>query len=328
MTVIKPKTLAAVATTLTAILLLVPALSAAAETAAGKIATVNDKVVLRQDLDREMQLIALKLERQGRPVDAEQLKQYEVRIRETLINRTLLLQQSQAKGITVKESLVAKAMDEFKSGFQDEQAYQKALTEMGFTEEMLKGQIKEGLTIKTLIDEAVIRKIAVSDQQVRAFYDENPDLFRKPEQVKASHILIQVASDANASKKAEAMASIQAIGKRIDNGENFATLAMENSDCPSKAKGGDLGFFGREQMVKPFSDAAFALQAGQVSDVVTTSYGYHLIRVTERQPEQTMAFNDVKDAIANRLRQEQEEKKIDAYLEKLKEHVEIKRFPL
>lgn len=328
MTVIKPKTLAAVATTLTAILLLVPALSAAAETAAGKIATVNDKVVLRQDLDREMQLIALKLERQGRPVNAEQLKQYEVRIRETLINRTLLLQQSQAKGITVKESLVAKAMDEFKSGFQDEQAYQKALTEMGFTEEMLKGQIKEGLTIKTLIDEAVIRKIAVSDQQVRAFYDENPDLFRKPEQVKASHILIQVASDANDSKKAEALASIQAIGKRIDNGENFATLAMENSDCPSKAKGGDLGFFGREQMVKPFSDAAFALQAGQVSDVVTTSYGYHLIRVTERQPEQTMAFNDVKDAIANRLRQEQEEKKIDAYLEKLKEHVEIKRFPL
>jgi len=327
MTVIQPRTIFS-AVAMMAILLVVPATIIAAEAPAGQIARVNDTAVLRQDLDREMKLVSLKLARQGRPVDAEQLKRYEGQIRDTLINRTLLLQQAQSMGIDVKDSLVAKALDEFKAAFNEEKAYQNTLTGMGFTEEMLKGQIKNGLTIKALIDKEVLQKVSVSDQQVRAFYDGNPNLFRKPEQVKASHILVQVPADADEAKQAEALATIQALKVRIDNGEDFATLAMENSDGPSKTKGGDLGFFSREQMVPPFSEAAFALQPGQTSDVVKTRFGYHLIRVTERQAEQTMAFNDVKEAISARLRQEQEGKKIDAYLEKLKEHADIKRYPL
>jgi len=327
MTVIQPKTITS-ALAMMAILLAAPAIILAAEAPAGQIALVNDTAVLRQDLDREMKLVSLKLARQGRPVDPQQLKRYEGEIRETLINRTLLLQQSQSEGIDIKDSSVAKALEEFKAAFKDEKAYQNALTEMGFSEEMLKAQIKNGLTIKTLIDKEVLQKISVSDQQVRAFYDDNPNLFRKPEQVKASHILVQVPENAGEAKQAEALAAIQALKMRIDNGENFATLAQENSDCPSKAKGGDLGFFSRDQMVPPFSEAAFALQPGQTSDVVQTRFGYHLIRVTERQEEQTMAFNEVKEAISARLRQEQEGKKIDVYLEKLKEHADIKRFPL
>lgn len=328
MTFIQPKTRFAAIAAMMAILLLFSATAIAAEVPAGQIARVNDTVLLRQDLDREMKLVSLKLARQGRPVDAAQLKRYEGEIRDTLINRTLLLQQAQSAGIDVKDTAVAKALDEFKAAFKDEKAYQHALTEMGFSEEMLKSQINQGLTIKTLIDKEVLQTISVSDQQIRAYYDDNPNLFRKPEQVKASHILIQVPADAAEAKQAEAQAAIQALKLRIDNGENFAVLAQENSDCPSKAKGGDLGFFSREQMVPPFSEAAFALQPGQTSDVVQTSFGYHLIRVTERQAEQTMAFNDVKEAISARLRQEQEGKKIDAYLEKMKEHAEIKRFPL
>ena len=323
----RTKSIAAIILCMAAMLLsAAPAL--AADAPAGQIATVNDSVLTRQDLDREMKLISFKLARQGRPMDDAQLKRYESNIRETLINRTLLLQQSKSMGIEVKDSLVTKALEEFKTAFKDENAYQQELGEMGFTEASLTTQIQDGLTIKSLIDKEVVQKLSLSDQQVRAYYDDNPNLFRKPEQVKASHILVQVPQNADEAKRAEALSTIQALKTRIDNGENFATLAMEHSDCPSKAKGGDLGFFGREQMVKPFSDAAFALQPGQISDVVQTRFGYHLIRVTERQAEQTMAFNDVKEAIATRLRQEQEGKKIDAYLENLKKHADIKRFPL
>ena len=328
MTVIHPKTRFTAVAAMMTILLFAPATIIAAEAPAGQIAQVNDTILLRHDLDREMKLVSLKLARQGRPVNAEQLKRYEGEIRDTLINRTLLLQQAKSAGIDVKDSAVVKALDEFKAAFKDEKAYQNALTEMGFTEEMLKSQINSGLNIKTLIDKTVLQKISVSDQQVRAYYDDNPNLFRKPEQVKASHILIQVPANADEAKQADALAAIQALKLRLDNGENFATLAQENSDGPSKTKGGDLGFFSREQMVPPFSEAAFALQPGQTSDVVQTRFGYHLIRVTERQAEQTMAYNEVKEAISARLRQEQEGKKIDAYLEKIKENADIKRFPL
>ena len=315
-------------TALAVILVGLPSVHCAAQESETQIASVNDQVLYRQDLDREMKLVSLKLARQGRPVDDAQLKRYEGSIRETLIKRSLLLQQAKSMDIKVADRLVDKALAEFKAAFKDEAGYARALTEMGFTEKMLTDQIRDGLTIKALIDSEVVRKISLSDKQIRAFYDDNPDLFQRPEQVKASHILIAVPEGADEEKKAEALAAIQALKTRIDNGENFATLAMEHSACPSKAKGGDLGFFGREQMVPPFSEAAFALAPGQVSDVVETRFGYHLIRVTEKKAAQTMAFNDVKEAIATRLRQEQEGKKIDAYIKKLKEHADIKRFPL
>jgi peptidyl-prolyl cis-trans isomerase C len=326
MTTLSIRTIVAIA--MLAILLSAPVLAAAEDKPDRQIALVNDMTVLRQDLDREMKLVSLRLSRQGQPIDAQGLKRYEGQLRETLINRALLLQQSQALGVDVNPSLVTKALDAFKAGFQNADDYTRSLREMGFTEEEMTGQIKNGLVIKTLIDKEVIDTLTVSDGQIRSFYEDNPDLFRRPEQVKASHILVQVPENADEAQKAQAQAAIRALKQRIDNGEDFATLAMDHSACPSKAKGGDLGFFGREEMVAPFSEAAFALQPGQVSDVVTTRFGFHLIRVTERQAEEALSFNDVKDAIATRLRQEQEEQRIAAYIEKLKEHAVIKRFPL
>ena len=320
--------LQAIGAALTAFLIFLLPIHSAAQEPVEQIATVNADVISRQDLDREMKLVALKLARQGRPVDDTLLKRYEGSIRETLIKRRLLLQQAQSKDIQVKSSQVAKALAEFKAAFKSADAYQSALKDMGFTAEMLESQIRDGLTIKTLIDNEVTHTLSLSDTQIRAYYDDNPSLFQRPEQVKASHILIAVQQGDDENQKAEALAAIQALKVRIDNGENFANLAMEHSACPSKAKGGDLGFFGKEQMVPPFSEAAFALEPGQVSNVVQTRFGYHLIRLTEKEEAQIMAFTDVKEAIATRLRQEQESKKIDAYLEKLKEHADIKRFPL
>lgn len=306
----------------------VPAAVHAEKASAGRIASVNGTDLLRQDLDREMSMVKMRLTQQGRPVDAEQLKRYEDQIRDTLINRTLLLQQAQSLGIEANAALVTKAKDEFKAGFENDQAYQDALAEMGFSEAQLNTQIQDGLTIKALIDQTVTQQVNVTDPQVRAYYDGNPDQFRRPEQVKASHILIQVPEDASEAKKAEALATIQSLAGRIAAGEDFAALAQEYSDCPSKAKGGDLGFFGPEQMVPPFSQAAFALQPGQVSDVVETQFGYHLIRMTERQAPEALTFNDVKEEIATHLRQEQERTKIDDYLKQLTEKADIQRFPL
>ena len=152
--------------------------------------------------------------------------------------------------------------------------------------------IKTNLAIKTLIDNQIAKDVSVSDKQIRTYYDEHPDLFRRPEQVKASHILIKVPENASEEEKAAAL-FLDPIAETTDRkwGGSFANLAMEYSDCPSKTKGGDLGFFySQANGQNRFSDAAFALQPGQVSDVVTTQFGYHLIRVTERQEARTMCL--------------------------------------
>ncbi|BBO91231.1 peptidylprolyl isomerase [Desulfosarcina ovata] len=309
-------------------ILLFPAVCTTAQAAEQEVARVNDTILSRQDLDREMKLITMNLKRQGRSLDEAQLKQYEEKVRDTLINRTLLEQAAKGMKITTPDDQVAKALEDFKGRFPDEAGYRQALGEMGVDEGQFRAQIKTGLTIKTLIDQTVIQDISLADETVRGFYDAHPDLFRRPEQVKASHILVQVPTTADEAKKAEALASIQGLKQRINDGEPFADLAREYSDCPSKARGGDLGFFSREQMVQPFSEAAFALQPGQVSDVVTTRFGYHLIRVTERKPETTVAFDEARETISERLRQEQKEEKIDNYIEKLRKAADIKRFPL
>jgi peptidyl-prolyl cis-trans isomerase C len=249
-------------------------------------------------------------------------------MRETIINRVLLLQQSESEGITAKQSRVTKALNKFKANFKNEADYQKELKKMGFTEALLINWFKDKFTVEAVIEKNVDLNFSISDKQIRNFYDKHPELFRQPERVKGSHILIKVPANADKAKKKAALTSIQSLKQRIDNGEPFANLAMEYSDCPSKAKGGDLGFFSHDQVVQPFSEAAFALQPGQVSDVVTTQFGYHLIRVTERQDAQMMAFHDVKEDIANRLRREQKKKKIIDYLEKIKKKADIQRFAM
>ena len=102
-------------------------------------------------------------------------------------------------------------------------------------------------------------------------------------QVQASHILLMYAGSQRSSasrSKEEAQQQIQALATQLQGGADFAELARANSDCPSSAKGGDLGSFGRGQMVGPFEDAAFGLQVGQTSGVVETPFGYHIIKRT------------------------------------------------
>jgi peptidyl-prolyl cis-trans isomerase C len=153
-----------------------------------------------------------------------------------------------------------------------------------------------------------------------------PGLFKQPEQVRASHILIKVEPQADESQKAAARKKIQKIQQRLQKGEDFAALAEEFSQCPSSAKGGDLGYFRRGQMVKPFEEAAFALKPGEVSDVVETKFGYHLIKVIEKKSETTIAFEDIKDRLEQYLKQEKVQKEVSLYAQKLKEKAKVERF--
>lgn len=151
---------------------------------------------------------------------------------------------------------------------------------------------------------SVIDKVTLEDGEAKAFYDNNPAQFTADAQVKAKHILVEKEEDANK------------IADEIKAGKSFEDAAKEYSTCPSKEKGGDLGYFGKGQMVPEFEKAAFEAVIGEVSAPVKTQFGYHLILVEDKKEAQVMDFESVKNQLEEKLLQQ---KKQSAYMETLKD---------
>jgi len=156
-----------------------------------------------------------------------------------------------------------------------------------------------------LDEDAVRRRIEVSTEDARAWYEQNIDHFVTAEQRRASHILIRVDPDAGADARAAARAKAEDIERQLREGADFAALARAESQDPgSAAAGGDLGFFTREMMVEPFSDAAFALNEGETSAPVQTGFGFHIIRVTAIRPGVRQSFESVRADVESEIRKQ------------------------
>lgn len=295
----------------------------AKDTKKDKVATVNGTAISQAELDSEMGKYEQRIAMTGKQLEADQRAEMKKKVLEGLIDRELLIQQSHKLGIKVSDAEINDQIANLKKRFPNEQEFNNTLAKMKMSEADLKAQFGQDMTMKKLIEQEVASKVNVSDEDTKAFYDSHPDLFKTQEMVRASHILIKVDPKASEADKAKAKEKMVQIQKRIKNGEDFAKVAKEVSECPSSAKGGDLDFFQRGQMVGPFEQAAFALKPGQVSDIVETQFGYHLIKVTDRKEAGTMAYNDIKDRIAQHLKQEKVDKQLSQYVEQLRAKAKI-----
>ncbi|OGL42671.1 MAG: hypothetical protein A2W05_00745 [Candidatus Schekmanbacteria bacterium RBG_16_38_10] len=169
-----------------------------------------------------------------------------------------------------------------------------------------------------LVKEEIVNKINISDEDIKKYYGNNLDKYKEPEKVKASHILIKVAPDANEEAKNKAESKAKEILAKAKKGENFAKLAKEFSeDTGSSTNGGDLGFSQKGRMVKEFEDAAFKLKPGEISDIVKTKFGYHIIKAEEKREEKQKTLSEVKSQIKDALTRETLKNKLDEYTKKL-----------
>jgi peptidyl-prolyl cis-trans isomerase C len=262
----------------------------------------------------------------GQALPDEQMAQMKNQVLESLIDRELLFQESKKKGIEVKAEAVSDELQKIRQRYPNKEEFNKLLSEMGLTESDVRRQIARGMAIQQLIDKEVTDKIKVSDQETRSFYDKNPQLFQQPEQVKARHILIKVQADAPDDQKAEARKKIEAVQQKVQKGEDFATLAKTYSEGPSGPRGGDLGYFRRGQMVKPFEEVAFSLKPDQTSEIVETRFGYHLIKVDDKKPAKKMTYAEVKDRLNDHLKKQKATSEADAYIETLRKGAKIEKF--
>ena len=172
---------------------------------------------------------------------------------------------------------------------------------------------------KGYVQKNVLSKVKVTDKDVEEYYKNHPKEFEKPETVKARHILIGFKGDMTEDQKKELRKKADDVLKKAKGGDDFAQLASEYSDDPgSKTKGGELGYFPKGNMVPEFENAAFNLKPGEISNVIETPYGYHIIKVEDKKAGEMPAFDSIKEQVRVKATQDAEQKKINEFIEKAK----------
>ena len=289
-------------------------------------AIVNGVMIPIKIYNGQVQAILQQYASQGVTLQDAQQVELKNKILENLIDQELLYQDAKSTGLTVGDDAVNTQFETVKTQFPDDATYKKALEAQNITEEEIKADIGKTLLVENYINNKYQSSVKIDDADVLKFYQDNSQYFTRPEQARASHILIKVDPNAEDSVKKDAMDRIKAIKVRLNNGEEFSDLARELSEGPSNTNGGDLGAFGHGQMVKPFEDAVFSMNVGDVSDVVETQFGYHLIKLTAKNPASTISLEDARTKIVDHLIQLKMAELVNAYVATLKPDAKIERF--
>jgi peptidyl-prolyl cis-trans isomerase C len=284
---------------------------------------INDLVITKGEVAQEEGRLMQQL---GGRVDPQQMGQMKEVVKqqavENIISRTLLEQSIEKEGVDVSQEEVDARMAEIKAQMGTDQEFSERLAMMGMTEELLRTEMGTAIKVEKLIA-ARGDLVEVTEADMRTYYDENKDRFTQPEQVQASHILIKTEPGDTEEAKYEKRREAERVLAELNQGADFAQMATQHSACPSKQNGGDLGMFRRGQMVKPFEDAAFGLRVGQMSGIVETQFGYHIIKVTDRQEGRDIPYAEAKEGLVGFLEGQKKQEAMNAYLEELRDAASI-----
>ena len=243
---------------------------------------------------------------------------------EQLIEQVLVAQAAEATGIKVPDDAVDKSVADLRSIFDSENAYQLKLKDEGFTEETFRKHMSRMLKAKIYLDDIRIDAAVVTDADIEKYYNENEHRLTLPEQIRVRHILITWKPMGKPDDRAYIHEQMAPILERAREGEDFAALAREFSDdYATKQVGGDTGFFHRGQMAPTFEAAAFALEPGEISDIVETPFGVHIIKLEERRNEELLPLDDIRDQLREHVRNELAEAAVRKEIEQLKAVADI-----
>jgi len=244
----------------------------------------------------------------------------------SLVDMTLMKQQAKEMGLSITADEKESQFNEFlRSRYQgDQAALEEALKENRVTRAEFDKQFEDQILLQKLYQK-VIADVKADDAELKKFYDENIERFSVPEQIAAQHILLKADQD-NAAESEKVRKQAEALIQKLNAGTPFDALAKEHSqDEGSKESGGDLGSFGKGQMVPEFENAVWPLQPGQITaKPVQTNFGWHIIKRGATNPGSVRPFEEVKDAIAAQLQQNKQQETFEAWLKTTKDAAKIK----
>jgi peptidyl-prolyl cis-trans isomerase C len=315
-----------IACALTAVVMSARAASPAAAPA-DVVARVNGQPITRQQLDEVSQGDLAALQGHAQKLTADQELGFKRQMLGRLVDREILNQAAAKTQVADLDKKVDAQVAAIKARFPNEQAFTEHIAKAGRTMADLRADVRKVLLVAEFVEQTFASKTVITDEQTKAFYDGHPDFFRHPDMVRASHILVRVPADAADDVKKAKRAAIDQARQRVLSGEDFAQVAAGVSEDPgTKEKGGDLDFFAKGRMVPEFEKAAFALKPGEVSEVVTTQFGYHIIKQTGSRPAEQQSYDKAKDMIARFMKDRAVRNEVAKFLEEQKKAAKIETF--
>lgn len=284
------------------------------------VARVNGESITGKDLDDAVRAIA------GRagPIPPDERDRVFRGVLDDMIGYRLIIQEAKARKIAVADAEVDAQVEQIRKQFPNEAQFQQALTAQKTTLEAIRNDTRDEMSASKLVETEIATKIAVKPEAVTDFYNKNQDKFQQGPRVRASHILIGIPQNADAATKQQAKTKAETLLNDLKGGKDFAEAAKANSQDPGSApNGGDLGYFEQGQMVPPFEQAAFALKPGEMSDIVETQFGYHIIKVADKQNSRVVPLDEAKGQIEEYLTQQNRHAQTELFVQGLKTKAKI-----
>ncbi len=288
------------------------------------VARVNGRDIRKVELLTQAELMRAQIRRSGQGDPAGDPAFYR-EVLNGLIGEVLVYQFTQKENLGASGEEVEAKIKEMGGRFADAAAFDKALTEQGSSRDDLRRQLRETLSVQRFVDQEIAARVSVPEASQRSFYEENLGRIQVPERRRVRHILLRAPRNSSSELRDGALQRAQVLGERIAAGTDFAGLAkIHSEDEASKQEGGDLGWIERSGSRPEFEAAAFGLAAtGDVSEVVETAAGYHLVQLLEVQAGKTPSFDEVRPQIEQRMKEQIIQQEIARRVETLRAEADI-----
>ncbi|MBT3193341.1 MAG: hypothetical protein HN341_12380 [Verrucomicrobia bacterium] len=303
-----------------------PVPMAAAEAPSKVVVTVNGKQLMRADMMEELKMFTASPQFASMPPEQGEMlrQQMESRLVDRFMNQIILSAEADKQSIEVTDADIDAMIEEIRGTLPPQATLEQIMEERGMDMAKLRKDISADLRIRALLENHTAEIPDAADEAVAEFYEQNKAQFSSPETAHARHILLKFEADADDATKAAKKTEIEGYQKQLADGTaDFEKLAGEHSDCPSGQRGGDLGSFGRGQMVPAFETAAFGQEINAVGPVIETQFGYHIVQVLERAEAGQRTLEEVKEEIAQQLTGKEKQTAVESYLASLRDQATI-----
>ncbi|MSN26259.1 MAG: hypothetical protein GJV46_10385 [Geobacter sp.] len=299
-------------------------LTSTAAPASKVVAVVNGVNLSEADLNQEINILMPMNQPFHGKISDEKLKKVQSDAMKILVDYELKAQDAHSKGMKIPQSVIDEEMNKLAIKFKSKEGLVAAYKGAGFTNKSFHRIMERRLLAEKILAAEVDDKVSVTPEKIKEYYDTNLEKYNKPEEFRASHILLKVDPGSNQEQRSVLRAKAEALLKRIKGGEKFEEIALNESDDPSKIKGGDLGYFHAGQTIGEFDAAVTKLKVGEISDVVESLYGYHIIKLTDRNPPRQIPFEEIQDKIKKDMIASQKKQLLEDWMDGLHKKAKIK----